>query len=97
MDLNWKEKLGEEILSEFLNTSLSRFYLPWWKSVQSLTLSIWEKKKTMIFKASVKKWIKENIGIISNRRTCGMIYLCMSINNFVQEPGKQDERTPRTS
>ena len=32
----------------------------------SLTLSIREEKKTMVFKASVKKWIQENIGIKPN-------------------------------
>ena len=33
----------------------------------SLTLSIREEKKTLVFKASVKKWVKENIGISPNR------------------------------
>ena len=28
-----------------------------------LTLSIREEKKTSVFRASVKKWVKENIGI----------------------------------
>ena len=33
----------------------------------SLTLSIREEKKTTVFKVSVKKWVKENIGIRPNR------------------------------
>ena len=33
----------------------------------SLTLNIREEKKTLVFKASVKKWVKENIGIRPNR------------------------------
>ena len=33
----------------------------------SLTLSIREETKTMVFKVSVMKWVKENIGITSNR------------------------------
>ena len=33
----------------------------------SLTLSIREEKKTTVFKGSVNKWVKENIGIRPNR------------------------------
>ena len=33
----------------------------------SLTLSIRQKKKTLVFKGSAKEWVKENIGIRPNR------------------------------
>ena len=33
----------------------------------SLTLSTREEKKTMVFKASFKKWVKENIGVRPSR------------------------------
>ena len=69
MDLNWKEGLGEEIRSVFLNTTLKYQEQVLFIVVQicSLTLSIREEKKTLVFKASVKKWVKENIGIRPNR------------------------------
>ena len=71
MDLNWKEELGEELLSEFLNTTLRYreqvFIYRGANLFNSLPLTIREEKKTMVFKASVKKWVKENIRIRPNR------------------------------
>ena len=69
MDLNWKEGLGEELRVPQYNLEVSRagFIYRGVNLFNTLTLSIMEEKKTKVFKASVKKWVKENIGIRPNR------------------------------
>ena len=71
MELSWKDELGGELRSEFLDTTLKYqeqvFIYRGANLFNSLTLIIREEKKTLVFKASVKKWVKENIGIRPNR------------------------------